>query len=120
MNRLHYLSVVVITLHNVVLSKVSRQFFIHGFGPSVVSIGYTCANCTENNYGWVLYILSEFYPATLFYFVVFTLGIRITSAPIEVVLMLDGGGIQKHPLLMSLPLFIFCLTLSFCLCHAIC
>ena len=27
---------------------------IAGFGPSVVSIGYACANCTENNYWWVL------------------------------------------------------------------
>jgi len=60
---------------------------IDGFGPSVVSIGYTCANCTENNYGWVLYILSEFFPATLFYFVVLTLRVRITSAPMNCFVM---------------------------------
>ena len=29
--------------------------------------------------------------------------------------MLEGGGIRKHPLLMFLPIFFFCLTLSFCL-----
>jgi len=60
---------------------------IDGFGPSVVSIGYACANCTENNYGWMLYILSEFFPATLFYFVVLTLRVRITSAPMNCFVM---------------------------------
>ena len=38
----------------------------------------------------------------------------------DVVLMLESSGIQKHRLLMSLPHFFFCLTLSFCLCHHIC
>ena len=60
---------------------------IDGFGTSVVSIGYTCANCTENNYGWVLYILSEFFPATIFYFVVLTLRVRITSVPMNCFVM---------------------------------
>ena len=46
---------------------------IDGFGPSVVTTGFTCANCTVNNYSWVLYILSEFVPATMFYFAVLTL-----------------------------------------------
>ena len=60
---------------------------IDGFGPSVVSIGYACANCTENNYGWMLYILSEFVPATVFYFAVLTFRIRITSAPMNCFVM---------------------------------
>ena len=30
---------------------------IDGFGPSTISIGYACANCTENNYGWMLYVM---------------------------------------------------------------
>jgi len=46
-----------------------------------------CANCTVNNYGWVLYILSEFVPATVFYFAVLTLQIRITSAPMNSFIM---------------------------------
>jgi len=57
-----------------------------GFGPSVVSIGYTCANCT-GNYGWILYILLEIVPATVFYFAVLTLRIRITSAPMNCFVM---------------------------------
>ena len=57
---------------------------IDGFGPSIISTGYVCANCTEgSSYGWLLYILSEFVPATVFYFVVLTLRIRITSAPMN-------------------------------------
>ena len=60
---------------------------IDGFGPSVVSIGYACANCTENKYGWMLYILSEFVPATVFYFAVLTLRIKITSAPMNCFVM---------------------------------
>ena len=46
-----------------------------------------CANCTEKNYGWVLYISSEFVPATVFYFAVLTLQIRITSAPMNCFVM---------------------------------
>jgi len=59
---------------------------IDGFGPSVVSIGYACANCT-GNYGWTLYILLEIVPATVFYFAVLTLRIRITSAPMNCFVM---------------------------------
>jgi len=62
---------------------------IEGFGPSVVTTGYACANSTGNNYGWVLYILSEFVPATVFYFAVLTLRIRITSAPMSCFVMIS-------------------------------
>jgi len=51
---------------------------IDGFGPSDVTTDFACANCTGSNYGWMLYILSEFVSATVFYFVVLTLRIRIT------------------------------------------
>jgi len=60
---------------------------IDGFGPSVVSIGYACANCMKNNYGWVLYILSEFVPATVFYFLILIFRIRVTSAPMNCFVM---------------------------------
>jgi len=60
---------------------------IDGFGPSVVTFGYACANCSENSYGWILYILAEFVPATVFYFAVLTFRIRITSAPMNCFVM---------------------------------
>ena len=59
---------------------------IDGFGPSVVTTGYACANCSIS-YGWMLYILVEFVPATIFYFAVLTLRIRITSAPMNCFVM---------------------------------
>jgi len=60
---------------------------IDEFGPSVVTFGYACANCTGNSYGWMLYILAEFVPATVFYFAVLTLRVRITSAPMNCFVM---------------------------------
>ena len=60
---------------------------IDGFGPSVVTFGYACANCSEISYGWMLYILVEFVPTTIFYFAVLTLRIRITSAPMNCFVM---------------------------------
>ena len=56
---------------------------IDGFGSSLVSTGYACKNCTE----WMLYILLERVPATVFYFVVLTLQILITSAPMNCFVM---------------------------------
>ena len=60
---------------------------IDGFGPSVATFGYACAICSEISYGWMLYILVEFVPATIFYFAVLTLRIRITSAPMNCFVM---------------------------------
>jgi len=75
-------------LNNVFCAPLNRDGLlcrdcIDGFGPSVISLGYACANCTEISYGWMLYILLEFVPATVFYFAVVTLRIRITSAPMS-------------------------------------
>ena len=63
---------------------------IDWFGLSISTIGYPCANCTANNYGWMLYILSElseFVPATVFYFVILTFQIRIKSVPMDCFVM---------------------------------
>jgi len=38
----------------------------------------------------------------------------------DLALELEGGGMPKHPLLMHLPHFFFCLTVKYCLCHCIC
>ena len=73
---------------------------IDGFSTSIISFGYACANCTESSYGWMLYILSEFVPATVFYFVVLTLPIRITSAPMNCFVMFSQFmviSLEKSP-----------------------
>ena len=79
-------------LNNIFCAPLNRDGLlcgdcIDGFSPSVISIGYACASCTENNYGWMLYILSELFPATVFYFIVLTLRVRITSAPMNCFVM---------------------------------
>ena len=79
-------------LNNVFCNALNRRGLlcrdcIDGFGPSIITTGYACANCTANNYGWMLYILSEFVPSIVFHFVVLTLRIRITSAPMNCFVM---------------------------------
>ena len=54
---------------------------IDGFGPSATSFGYKCAHCSDSWSGVLLYVLIEFGPATLFYFIVLTFRISATSAP---------------------------------------
>ena len=52
-----------------------------GFGLAVFSIGHPCANCTGVWYGVPLYLLIEFVPITVFYFIFKFFHINITSAP---------------------------------------
>ena len=60
---------------------------IDGFGTSVTSVGYMCSNCTSVWYGVPLYLLVELLPVTLFYMVIFTLQIRLTSAAMTCFIM---------------------------------
>jgi len=81
-------------LNNVFCAPLNRRGLlckdcIDGIGPSIINIGYACANCTENKYRWMLYILSEFVPATVFYFVVLILRICITSAQMNCFIMFN-------------------------------
>ena len=54
---------------------------IDGFGLALTSTGFTCCNCTNAWYGIPLYLLVEFIPITVLYFVILTFQINITSAP---------------------------------------
>ena len=58
-----------------------------GFGPSVTSFGYKCANCTDAWYGVPLFLIIEFVPITLFYLVILVFQIRVTSAPMPCFIM---------------------------------
>ena len=60
---------------------------IDGFGPSVTSVGYKCANCTGVWYGVPLYLLQEFIPITLFFLLILTCRIHLTSAPMTCFIM---------------------------------
>ena len=58
-----------------------------GFGPSVTSFGYRCANCTDAWYGLPLFLLLEFAPITVFYIICLAFRISVTSAPLPCFIM---------------------------------
>lgn len=60
---------------------------IDGYGPSITSFGYQCAKCSDSWSGVLLYSIIEFVPATLFYLVILTFRINITSAPMPLFIM---------------------------------
>ena len=58
-----------------------------GFGPSVTSFRYTCANCTDAWYGVPLFLFLEFVPITVFYLIILVFQISVTSAPMPCFIM---------------------------------
>ena len=55
---------------------------IEGFGPSIISLGLVCCNCTDDVWYKVpLYLFLEFVPITVFYIVILLFRVNITSAP---------------------------------------
>ena len=52
-----------------------------GYGPSVISDRYECAKCTHVWIGVLLYILIEFTPITVLYFVTLVFRISVTTPP---------------------------------------
>ena len=55
-----------------------------GYGPAVMSGGFDiqCVNCTDTWYGVPLFLFLEFFPITVFYFIILILQINITSGSI--------------------------------------
>ena len=62
-----------------------------GFGPSVTSFGYECANCTNVWYGVPLFLVVEFVPITLLYLIILVFQISVTSAPMPCFVMYAQG-----------------------------
>lgn len=60
-----------------------------GYGPAVMSVGFNiqCSNCTSAWYEIPLFIFLEFFPITLFYFVILIFQINITSGSITCFIM---------------------------------
>ena len=54
---------------------------IEGFSPAITSFGFQCSNCTDVWYGVPLFLLLEFVPSTIFYLIVLSFGLSVTSAP---------------------------------------
>ena len=59
----------------------------NGFGPSVTSLGYQCANCTDVWYGVPLFLFLGFVPITVFYLIILVFHISIISAPMPCFIM---------------------------------
>ena len=54
---------------------------IDGYGPSVTSPKFRCSDCSNAWYGMPLYLLLELVPITVFYLIVLTFQLNLTSAP---------------------------------------
>ena len=52
-----------------------------GYGPSVISARYECAKCTHVWIGVLLYILIEFTPITVLYFITLVFRVSVTTPP---------------------------------------
>ena len=61
-----------------------------GFGPSVTSVGYRCANCSETRYAVPFFLFLEFVPLTTFYLIClyYLFHIHVTSAPMPCFILL--------------------------------
>ena len=60
---------------------------IDGFGPSVTSIDYKCAKCTDAWYRVPLFLVLLFAPITLFYLFILIFQIHLTSPPMPCFIM---------------------------------
>ena len=81
----------------------------NGFGPSVTSFGYKCANCTDARYGVPLFQLLEFFPITVFYLIILVFQISVTSSPMpcfimyaQLIIHLFDSGTSTTPLLQKI------------------
>ena len=79
-------------LNDYMCSPLNRKGYLcsecaNGFGPSVTSFGYRCANCTDTLYGVPLFLFLEFVPITVFYIICLTFQISVTSAPMPCFIM---------------------------------
>ena len=79
-------------LNNYTCSPLNRKGYLcsecaDGFGPSVTSFGYRCANCTDTLYGVPLFLFLEFVPITVFYIICLAFQISVTSAPMPCFIM---------------------------------
>ena len=67
-----------------------------GYGHSVTSVGYTCSKCTGVWYGVPLYLLIEFVPITIFFFIVLFFRINVTSPPMVAFVLYCQIGVSRY------------------------
>ena len=79
-------------LNNYMCGPMNRKDLVcsecaDGFGPSVTSFGYKCANCSEMRYAVPLFLFLELAPLTIFYIICLAFQISVTSAPMPCLIM---------------------------------
>ena len=74
------------------------------YGPAINSIDFQCVKCGNDDarYRWVLYLLIQFLPITIFFLLVFIIDIGVTAGPanayvffaqmVTTAIVLDGDG----------------------------
>ncbi len=103
-------NVMVNGLNNYLCEKINRTGILCGkcrenYGPAVNSQDFKCINCTdqEMKQNWFWYLLTEFLPITIFFFIVVLFNISVTSGPanafvffaqmVTTAIKLDGDGL---------------------------
>ena len=75
-----------------------------GLGPAVFSYTLPCLKCLDSGYGWLLYIFLAIFPTTVIFLVVIFCQIRITSAPMNVLIFtcqVSASMINANPYLYT-------------------
>ena len=72
-----------------------------GFGLAVFSIGNPCTNCTGIWYGVPLYLIIEFVPITIFYFIIILFHVNVTSAPMVAFILFSQIAVSAFSTLIS-------------------
>ena len=60
---------------------------VDGFGPSVTSYGYKCANCTNAWYNVPLFLFVQFVPSTILYIIILVFRISVVAPPMPCILI---------------------------------
>ena len=58
-----------------------------GYAPPVYSYSMACVKCNHSQYNWLKYIAVAFVPVTVFYLVIVTFQITVTSAPVNALVL---------------------------------
>ena len=86
------LPVILTELNDYMCGPLNRKGLVcsecaEGFGPSVTSYGYKCANCTNAMYNIPLFLFVQFVPITFVYIIILVFRISVTSPPMPCFIM---------------------------------
>ena len=59
-----------------------------GLGPAVLSYRMICVKCFDSGYGWIIYAAAVFFPTTFFFLIVVCFKVDVTSASMNMFILL--------------------------------